>query len=173
MANPQPSPLDLATRERGYGLVKVGVFDMRLVPVGNPAPPWPGEEFKAAVGAWLWAPQYGEVRLETNASIFRQAILDVWDRARFEPLAAENQQPVISFTDRTLRSIKSVGEDFWSAVIKIIGWVPRDQVPGWKERAPTVTAPSALPTLRRRGGRCRPRPRWPPGLRQAKVVKRA
>ena len=34
--------MDLATRERGYGLIKVGVYDMRLTPVGSPAPPWPG-----------------------------------------------------------------------------------------------------------------------------------
>ena len=78
--------LDLATRERGYGLIKVGLYDMRLTPVGSPPPPWPGdEEYKPALGCWLWNPTFGELRLETNAAIFRQAIANVWDRARFDP----------------------------------------------------------------------------------------
>ena len=149
LGQPATFAMDLLTRSRGYGLVKVGIFDMRLTPVGSPPPPWPGdgEEFKAAIGAWLWCPQYGEVRLETNASIFRQAVVNIWDKCRFEPLAAEGQQPVVRFTDRVLVSIKSVGEEFWSPVIKIVGWVPRSQVPNWEERTPTVMTPAALPTL--------------------------
>ena len=31
--------LDLATRERGYGLIKSGVYEMKLTPVGSPPPP--------------------------------------------------------------------------------------------------------------------------------------
>ena len=43
--------LDLATRERGYGLIKTGIYDMRLTPVGSPPPPWPeDEEYKPALG---------------------------------------------------------------------------------------------------------------------------
>ena len=60
--------LDLATRERGYGLIKSGVYDMKLSPVGSPPPPWPeNEEYKPALGCWMWNPTFGEVRLETNA----------------------------------------------------------------------------------------------------------
>ena len=45
--------LDLATRERGYGLIKSGVYDMKLTPVGSPPPPWPdNEEYKPALGCW-------------------------------------------------------------------------------------------------------------------------
>jgi hypothetical protein len=54
--------LDLATRERGYGLIKSGVYDMNLSPVGSPPPPRPDDpEFKPAVGCWLWNPNVGEV----------------------------------------------------------------------------------------------------------------
>jgi hypothetical protein len=50
--------LDLATRERGYGLIKSGVYDMKLSPVGSPPPPWPeNEEYKPALGCWLWNPE--------------------------------------------------------------------------------------------------------------------
>ena len=31
--------LDLATRERGYGLIKTGTYEMKLTPVGSPPPP--------------------------------------------------------------------------------------------------------------------------------------
>src|SRR5262249_42101783 len=49
--------MDLATRERGYGLIRTNVFDMRLTPVNSPPPPWPDEEgFKAAIGVWMWNP---------------------------------------------------------------------------------------------------------------------
>ena len=33
--------MDMATRDRGYGLIRVGIYDMRLTPVGAPPPPWP------------------------------------------------------------------------------------------------------------------------------------
>ena len=90
LGQPATFAMDLATRERGYGLIKVGVYDMRLTPVGSPAPPWPGdEEYKPAIGCWVWNPTLGELRLETNAAIFRTAIADVWDRARFAPEAID------------------------------------------------------------------------------------
>jgi hypothetical protein len=80
--------LDLATRERGYGLIKSGVYDMKLTPVGSPPPPWPdAPEFKPAVGCWLWNPNVGEVRLETNARLFRDAIANAWTGA------ASNRRP--------------------------------------------------------------------------------
>ena len=108
--------LDLATRERGYGLIKSGVYDMKLSPVGSPPPPWPeNEEYKPALGCWMWNPTFGEVRLETNATLFREAIANVWDKCRVEPQAAEGLQPVICFVDRVSEPVKAVGKTFFRA----------------------------------------------------------
>jgi hypothetical protein len=141
--------LDLATRERGYGLIKVGLYDMRLSPVSAAPPPWPGdgEEYKPALGCWLWNPTLGELRLETNAAIFRQAVSSVWDQARLNPSAVEGQQPVIRFTDRSSTTVRSVNKSFFAPTIRIIGWVERNQIPGWSAREPTVLSPAALPVL--------------------------
>jgi hypothetical protein len=141
--------LDLATRERGYGLIKFGTYDMKLAPVGSPPPPWPGdgEEYKPALGCWLWNPTHGELRLETNAAIFRQAVANIWEQCRGHPSAMAGQQPVIRFTDRSPVFVKAVNKSFYAPVIKIIGWVKRDRIPGWSARAPTVQLPAALPVL--------------------------
>jgi hypothetical protein len=141
--------IDLRTRERGYGKIKVGHYDMRLTPVGADPPKWPGveEEYKPALGCWLWNPEFGELRLETNATIFRQAVENSWRQARNEPQAAEGLQPVIRFVDRVPILIKALNKTFFGPVIKIVGWVERDKVPGWLEREPTVPLPAALPVL--------------------------
>jgi hypothetical protein len=140
--------LDLATRERGYGLIKTGVYNMTLTPVGSPAPQWPGdEEYKPAVGCWVWNPTFGELRLETNAKIFQQAVIAVWDECRSKAEAAEGLQPVIRFVDRVPVPVKAVNKTFSGPVIKTVGWVERDKVPGWRERAPTVLPPAAPPLL--------------------------
>jgi hypothetical protein len=140
--------LDLATRGRGYGLVKIGVYNMKLTPVGTPAPDWPGDEdFKPALGCWLWNPNLGELRLETNAAIFRQAIANVWDRARSAPEAIRGLQPAIRFVDRVEILIESVGKTFFGPVVQIIGWTERNNVPGWATREPTVPPPVAPPLL--------------------------
>jgi hypothetical protein len=140
--------LDLTTRERGYGLIKSGVYEMKLTPVGSPPPPWPGdEEYKPALGCWMWNPTFGEVRLETHAAIFRSAVTSVWDRCRFEPQAAKGLQPVICFVDRVAIPVKAVNKTFYGPVIKIVGWVERDKVPGWAARIPTVSLPAAPPIL--------------------------
>jgi hypothetical protein len=148
LGKPATFAMDLATRERGYGQIKAGLYDMKLTPVGTPPPPWPGDkEYKPALGCWLWAPNFGELRLETNATLFRTAVEDVWRRARSEPQAVEGQQPIICFTDCVEVPIKPLGKTFLAPVIKIINWVDRDKIPGWKDRAPTVPAPAALPTI--------------------------
>ena len=127
--------LDLATRERGYGLIKSGVYDMKLTPVGSPPPPWPeNESISRRSVAGCGTPTFGELRLETNAAIFRQAIADVWDQCRAEPQAAEGLQPVVRFVDRVSVPVKAVGKTFFGPVIKIVGWVERDKVPGWADR---------------------------------------
>jgi hypothetical protein len=117
---------------------------MRLTPVGAAPPPLPDDpEFKPAVGIWAWCPQLGELRIETNASIFRQAITSMWERCRTKPQAVEGLQPVVSFVDR----VSVPGKTFWGPITKIIGWFERDRVPNWAARAPTVPPPAALPGL--------------------------
>jgi hypothetical protein len=163
--------LDLATRERGYGLIKSGVYDMRLSPVGSPPPPWPeNEEYKPALGCWMWNPTFGELRLETNATIFRDAIANVWDKSRFEPQVTEKLQPVICFADRVSKLVKQVGKTFYTPVIKIVGWIERDKVPVWREREPTVLPPKALPILPAPSA---PAPATPAVKKPAKVKKGA
>jgi hypothetical protein len=148
LGQPATFVLDLATRERGYGLIKTGVYNMTLTPVGSPAPQWPGdEEYKPAVGCWVWNPTFGELPLETTAAIFRQAVVAIWDECRSRPEAAEGLQPVIRFVDRVPVPAKAVNKTFSGPVIKIVGWVERDKVPGWRERAPTVSPPAAPPLL--------------------------
>jgi hypothetical protein len=140
--------LDLATRERGYGLIKSGVYEMKLTPVSSLPPPWPGdEEYKPALGCWAWNPAFGELRLETNAAIFRDIVASVWDQCRDEPQAAKGLQPVVRFVDRVSISVKSVNKTFLGPVIKIVGWVERDKVPGWAARTPTVSPSTAPPIL--------------------------
>ena len=87
---------------------------MKLSPVGSPPPPWPeNEEYKPALGCWLWNPEYGELRLETNAAMFREAVTSVWDAAKSEPqAAAAEQQPVIRFTGRVSVLIKALKKSF-------------------------------------------------------------
>jgi hypothetical protein len=148
LGKPATFAMDLATRERGYGLIKIGIYNTQLTPVGSPPPAWSGdEEYKPAIGCWCWNPTFGELRIETNAAIFRSAITSVWDKARSEPQAAEGLQPVVSFENRVPVRVKTVNKTFSGPLIKIIGWVERDKVPGWRERAPTVSAPEAPPLL--------------------------
>jgi hypothetical protein len=165
--------LDLATRERGYGLIKTGIYDMRLTPVGSKPPPRPDdEEYKPAIGCWCWNPTFDELRLETNAAIFRQAVANVWAQARFEPRAAEGLQPVVSFVGRVPVHVKAVNKTFSGPVIKVIGWVERDKVPGWRERAPTVSPPAAPPLLPASSAPT-PTPATPAAKKPAKVNPKA
>jgi hypothetical protein len=139
--------MDLATRERGYGMIRVGVCDFRLTPVGSTPPPWPGDDdFKQAIGCFLWNPFLGEVRLETNRAIFRNAVLALWKSCLEEKEASDGLQPVIAFVGRRERFIKNLGKMFYAPVIELIGcgWVPRDKVPAFALRAPTVMPPAAL-----------------------------
>jgi hypothetical protein len=148
LGKPATFVLDLATRERGYGLIKVGLYEMTLTPVSEPAPDWPGDpEVKPALGCWLWSPQHGELRFETNAAIARQAMASVWERARFKPEALQGLQPVIRFEGRAPYPVKALGKTFQAPVIAIAGWVERDKIQGWAARPPTVAPPAALPLL--------------------------
>jgi hypothetical protein len=170
LGQPATFALDLATRERGYGLIRVGEYDMRLTPVGSPAPPWLEDlEFKPAIGCWLWSPTFDELRLETNAALLRQAIVSVWDQARAAPQAVENQQPVIRFTDRVSVGFRTLGKTYFSPVIHIVGWAERNKVPGWSERPPTVAPPAAMPLLSAAPAPAKP---IPPGLVKEPAARR-
>jgi hypothetical protein len=137
--------MDFATRERGYGLIRKGLYDMRLTPVGSPPPEVPDDDdFKPAIGVWLWNPILGELRVETNGAIFRGALSAAWDYVRTFKEAAENLQPVVHFVGRVERPIAAIGKVFWAPVIQIIGWVPRDKVPCFAAREPTVKPPIAV-----------------------------
>jgi hypothetical protein len=86
--------MDLATRERGYGMIRVGVCDFRLTPVGSTPPPWPDDDdFKHAIGCFVWNPRLGELRLETNAVIFFNAINALWNYCRTFEEATAGLQP--------------------------------------------------------------------------------
>ena len=171
LGNTATFAMDMATRERGYGLIKVGVYDMKLTPVGSPRPDWPGDEdYKPAIGCNLWNPTYGELRLETNAAIFRNAVVNVWDQSKFAPEAIRGLQPVVRFVDRVEILIKAVGKTFFGPVIEVRGWVERDNVPGWKARAPTVPLPPAPPLL---AAASAPVPATPAAKKSAKVGKGA
>jgi hypothetical protein len=162
--------MDLATRERGYGLIKVGTYDMRLTPVGSPAPPRPDDpEYKPALGCSVWNPTFGDLRLEVCSTLFRDVIANVWDRARFAPEAIRGLQPVIRFVDRVEVPIKSVGKTFFVPVAQIVGWVERNHVPGWANRTPTVAPPTAPPLL----AAASPAPSTPAAKKPAKVGKGA
>jgi hypothetical protein len=171
LGQPATFALDLATRERGYGLIKTGVYNMTLTPVGSPAPQWPGdEEYKPAVGCWVWNPTFGELRLETNAAIFRQAVIAVWDECRTKAEAAEGLQPVIRFVDRVPVLVKAVNKTFFGPVIKVIGWVERSKVPGWATREPTVAPPAAPPLL---AASSAPAPATPAAKKPTKINSKA
>ena len=137
--------MDLATRMRGYGMIRVGVYDMRLTPVSKPPPPWGNDlaEFKAALGCWLWHPAYGELRLETCATTFRDAMAAAWQKALGAPEAVEGQQPVIRFVDKVAIRRETLKKVHYGPIIHIVGWEKRNDIPGWRHRAPTVAPPAA------------------------------
>jgi len=136
--------MDLHTRARGYGSVRQGFYDMRLTPVETPAPEWPGEDYKPAIGCWLWNPPLGELRLETNQKTLLRAVSNVWDQARTFKEAAEGLIPIIHFTDRREQPYPAIGRTFWCPIIIIITWVPREKVPPFALREPTVKPPPVL-----------------------------
>jgi hypothetical protein len=139
--------LDMATRERGYGKIKAGFYDMILTPVGSPPPVWPDDsEYKPAIGLWLWNPILGELRFESCATLVVRTISGLWDRCHTFAEAAQGLLPVIHFVDRRERLIAAVGKTFFEPVIVIVNWIDRDGVPCFARRAPTVLPPSALPT---------------------------
>jgi hypothetical protein len=137
--------LDFATRARGYAKILVGTYDMRLTPVLSAPPPYPGDDdFKPAIGCWLWNPHLGELRLETNGAIFLRAVDALWTRCRSFEEASKGLQPVICFVGRREKLVKAVGKTFWEPVIDLRGWAERDKIPAFAARNATVAAPAAI-----------------------------
>jgi hypothetical protein len=162
--------MDLLTRERGYGMIRKSTYDMRLTPVNSPPPEWPDDDdFKPAIGCWLWNPALGEVKLETNGAIFRGAVFSVWNRCRTYEEASDGLQPVIDFVDRRAQTYADLGKTFWVPIIDIIGWVPRDKVPPFALREPTVKPPAALDSQIRFALLNAPRPEQGPVRTRGKV----
>jgi hypothetical protein len=138
--------MDLPTRERGYGLIRAGVYDMKLTPVGTTAPDWPGEDYKPAIGAWLWNPLVGEVRLETNQVTTVSSITAVWDQCRRFKECSAGEIPIIAFVGSFERHYRTIGKVFLAPRVEIIGLVLRDKVPTFAKREVTVQPPPALDT---------------------------
>ncbi|MBO0738760.1 MAG: hypothetical protein J2P48_19685 [Alphaproteobacteria bacterium] len=140
--------LDFATRERGYGMIRIGAYDMRLTPVGSNPPPWPNDpDYKKALGCWVWNPDFGELRLETNAAMLVRTIDELWDRIRTFKEASQGLQPVILFLDKRPVTIQSLGRTFYSPVIDVVGWIAREKIPVFARRNPTVATPGMLPGM--------------------------
>ena len=95
------------------------------------------------MGCWLWHPAYGELRLETCATTFRDAIAALWQKALGAPEAVEGQQPVIRFVDKVAIRRETLNKVHYGPIIHIVGWEKRIDIPGWRDRAPTVAPPAA------------------------------
>jgi hypothetical protein len=140
--------LDLGRRMRGFSMYRPGVYDARLTPVGSPPPEWPNDpDFKPCVSCLAWNPHFGEVRFETNANLFRSALLGVWERALATEEAVRGEQPVIRFMGAAEVFIRAINKTFMSPIIHTIGFMPRDQVPPWAKVPPTVPPPKPAPLL--------------------------
>jgi hypothetical protein len=139
---------DYATRQRGYGLIRVGFYDMRLSPVGSRPPEWTDEMkkdgYKPAIGFWVWNPILGELRFDTNGVLLVRVLSGVWDSYRTFKEAAQGMVPIVHFVDRREEFVKGVGEMFWVPIIKIIGFVLRDKIAPFAMRPPTVKSPLAI-----------------------------
>jgi hypothetical protein len=136
---------DMATRERGYGKVAVGLYEMVMTPVGSPPPPIPSDpEFKPALGLFLWSPVFGEVRLETCAAILRQTIDGFWTRYRSFAEASKGLQPIVDFLGRREILVKKRGTSYWTPDINIAGWIDRDKIAPFRLREPTVKPPTPI-----------------------------
>jgi hypothetical protein len=143
---------DMATRERGYGLIMTGFYKMALSPVGSVPPTFPepvssggkNYDYKPAVGMWVWNPAFGLLRVETNAAYFRMAISAIWDRFRSFTEATAGLQPVVRVTGRREVVNKEFNKLFFSPIHELVGWVQRDKIASFKDREPTVPPPPAV-----------------------------
>ena len=144
--------MDMATRQRGYGLIITGFYKMVMTPVGSPPPAVPEPikqggrdlQFKAALSVFLWNPIFGELRTETNAYYYRQAIASVWERYRTFKEAAAGLQPIIRFAGKREIHNQQFDKMYWAPVIDIVGWTERSKIASFERRPVTVPPPAAL-----------------------------
>jgi len=140
--------MDIATRERGYGLIRQGLYDMRLTPVGSPPPEFTEEMekdgYKPAIGCWVWNPHLGELRFETNQATLRSAITAFWDHVRTFKEASDGLLPVAHFVGRVEHVYKALSRTFFGPIIELPGFVSRDKITSFVLRPPTVKPPPAI-----------------------------
>jgi hypothetical protein len=137
--------VDLETRQKGNGLIATGVYDFRMVSVDEPWPASPGDNYKPAYGLWGWSPAFGEVRLESNGALYRDALVGIVERALKCDEAHAGKCPIIWFTDRHERTFKiSRSKIYWAPIIDLAGWYPREQTPlGARPPTNRITGPAA------------------------------
>jgi hypothetical protein len=137
--------IDLMTRQKGQGLIATGVYDFHWVSVDEPWPASPGDKYKPSYGLWAWSPTFGEVRLESNSALYRDALVGIVDRALKCDEARAGKCPVIWFIDRCERTFKISGAKiYWAPIIDLAGWYPREQSPlGARPQTNRITGPAA------------------------------
>jgi len=141
--------MDVLRREHGKGRIATGTYRMLLVPVGQEVSPIPEDElpfakdYKRAIGVDLWNPRYGLVRLESTAAYVRAAIEKVWRECAREPEAAQGMLPVIRFVGCRQKSPpKFPNKTYYPPIIERVGFVPREKVPEFAAKEPTVPLPA-------------------------------
>jgi hypothetical protein len=137
--------IDLLTRQKGWGLIREGFYDFKMVSVDDPWPPSPGSDFKPAYGLDGWSPRFGEVRFEANGALFRDALVGIVELALKCDEAHAGKCPVIWFTDRRERTFKVSGSKiYWAPIINLAGWYPREKTPlGVRPPTNRITGPAA------------------------------
>jgi hypothetical protein len=152
---PQPIPLnssastfvmDMLRRERGIGHIETGVFEMLLAPVGQEIPPMPPgadqTKYKGAIGVDVWNPKFGLLRLETTGAYFKAAIGRIWKEYGSYEEGARGLLPVIRFVgSRAVSPKKYPNKVYHSPTIHLVGWLPREKVPEFAAKEPTVPLP--------------------------------
>jgi hypothetical protein len=133
--------MDFSCRDRGYTLIRPGMYDARLSPVGSPFPEWPGEDFKPGFGLWLASPSLGQLRWETAQATVLGVMDGVWEHVKsFKESSVGGLEPVIHFASRREVQFPSLGKMFFAPVIHLIGFVERSKIPSFAQREPTVKA---------------------------------
>jgi hypothetical protein len=140
--------IDLLTRQKGWGLIRKGFYDFKMVSIDDPWPASPGSDFKPAYGLHGWNPSFEEVRFETNGALYRDALVGIVDLALKCDEAHAGKCPVIWFTDRRERTFKiSDSKIYWAPVIELAGWYSREQSPlGARPPTNRITRPAANAT---------------------------
>ena len=134
---------DMLTRRRGVGRTGDGVFEFYLTPVGSAPPTIPEDDkFKPAVAMIWWSPEDGLAEMITNGSILRRTISDYWETYKTYQEAADGMLPLTEFgPPREVKVGRTNIRVFWTPVLTVIGWIPREDIPALKYRPPTVPPP--------------------------------